>query len=494
MELERRLPATANAVLKPCMDMRQLFVDNIFVEDDMLCYDAGSEGNPGLYVGVEPASPSRAYFEVELIGMGTADLVLGFLCPSGTGMHQWDCALSLACRVSQGRLSECESCMPGVACRPGDRIGCGLAFDPKVRFRNWGTVVTFFIIHNGKEVGRSTSLVSGRLHPAIVMRDPGHQVRLLGDGRPTSCSLTEDALMCVDSNEDEWLRLHDVHLNGPVLEYSGRGTSMVDVGLAQTRSPLSTTNHYFELEILDPGEKCCIAIGLAHRDYPRYRHPGWNEGSIAYHADDGKIFVGSGVGSRFGPKCQKAALPPQVADSSFPEAGFGEVASESLKMGADLVTDTSVALSTETDAVARSEPLDALTSTPRFQKVAPHSVDRQRLRENPEVQLGDMHTSGDIMGCGILFPREYVEPNEPNRDAIDNDDKGRLEGDDNDEYDFMKYDVIPLEGTLVQVFFTLNGVHVGRREIAMPQGGFFPTVGMLSRKEKVKVDLHPLTG
>lgn len=98
------------------------------------------------------------------------------------------------------------------------------------------------------------------------------------------------------------------------------------------------------------------------------------------------------------------------------------------------------------------------------------------------------------MGCGILFPREYVEPNEPNRDAIDNDDQGRLEGDDNDEYDFMKYDVIPLEGTLVQVFFTLNGVHVGRREMAMPQGGLFPTVGMLSLKEKVKVDLHPLTG
>lgn len=406
MELERRLAAPAGAVLKPNMDMRQLFVDNILVDDDMLSYDEGSEGNPGLYVGVEPASPSRAYFEVELVGMGTSDLVLGFLCPSGTGIHQWDSALSLACRVSQGRLSECESCMPGVACRPGDRIGCGLSYDPEVRFRNWGTVVTFFITHNGKEVGRSTSLVSGRLHPAIVLRDPGQQVRLLGEGRPTSCSLTEDALMCVDSNEDEWLRLHDVHLNGPVLEYSGRGTSMVDVGLAQTRSPLSTTNHYYELEILDPGEKCCIAIGLAHRDYPRYRHPGWNEGSIAYHADDGKIFVGSGVGTRFGPRCQK----------------------------------------------------------------------------------------GDIMGCGILFPREYVEPNEPNRDFVDNDDQGRLEGDDNDEYDFMKYDVIPLEGTQVQVFFTLNGVNVGQREVAMPQGGLFPTVGMLSLKEKVKVDLHPLTG
>ena len=77
------------------------------------------------------------------------------------------------------------------------------------------------------------------------------------------------------------------------------------------------------------------------QDYPRDRHPGWNKGSIAYHAgalpfpsfveiylkinhlnlnftlrdknpmvisDDGKIFIGSGVGDPFGPRCHKGRI------------------------------------------------------------------------------------------------------------------------------------------------------------------------------------------
>ena len=39
----------------------------------------------------------------------------------------------------------------------------------------------------------------------------------------------------------------------------------MDVGLAQARQPLSTRRHYFELEIVDAGEKCYIALGLARR-------------------------------------------------------------------------------------------------------------------------------------------------------------------------------------------------------------------------------------
>ena len=37
-------------------------------------------------------------------------------------------------------------------------------------------------------------------------------------------------------------------------------------------------SHYFEIEIVDPGSSCYIAIGLARKDYPRNRHPGWNKG------------------------------------------------------------------------------------------------------------------------------------------------------------------------------------------------------------------------
>ncbi|KAK2144809.1 hypothetical protein LSH36_729g02064 [Paralvinella palmiformis] len=44
------------------------------------------------------------------------------------------------------------------------------------------------------------------------------------------------------------------------------------------------------------------------------------------------------------------------------------------------------------------------------------------------------------------------------------------------------------------VFFTRNGKTVGQREVSIPRGGFFPTVGMLSSDEKVRADLRPLTG
>jgi len=45
----------------------------------------------------------------------------------------------------------------------------------------------------------------------------------------------------------------------------GRGKSIIDVGLAQARHPLTTRYYYFELQIVDPGENCYVAIGLAHR-------------------------------------------------------------------------------------------------------------------------------------------------------------------------------------------------------------------------------------
>lgn len=50
-----------------------------------------------------------------------------------------------------------------------------------------------------------------------------------------------------------------------LLEYVGKGKSIVDVGLAQARQPLTTRRHYYELEIVDAGEKGYIALGLARR-------------------------------------------------------------------------------------------------------------------------------------------------------------------------------------------------------------------------------------
>ena len=56
-------------------------------------------------------------------------------------------------------------------------------------------------------------------------------------------------MMMVDSCEDDWLSLHDIRLNGPILEYVGRGKSVADVGLAQAKHPICTRHHYFEIEV-----------------------------------------------------------------------------------------------------------------------------------------------------------------------------------------------------------------------------------------------------
>ena len=46
----------------------------------------------------------------------------------------------------------------------------------------------------------------------------------------------------------------------------------------------------------------------------------------------------------------------------------------------------------------------------------------------------------------------------------------------------------------LQVYFTRNGKIIGKKEVLLPKGGFYPTVGMMSSQEKVRVELKPLSG
>ena len=103
--------------------------------------------------------------------------------------------------------------------------------------------------------------VSG-LYPAVGLRSENEEVRLLTDMMWESHG---DVSMSVDNLDEEWSRLHDVRVNGQLLEYTGCGKSIADVGLAQARHALSTRSHYFELEIMDQGESCYIAIGVARK-------------------------------------------------------------------------------------------------------------------------------------------------------------------------------------------------------------------------------------
>uniref|UniRef100_A0A8C7CTC4 SPRY domain containing 3 n=1 Tax=Oncorhynchus kisutch TaxID=8019 RepID=A0A8C7CTC4_ONCKI len=354
-------------------------------DGDVLSYQGNSD-EVGCYVAPRPLSKGNCYFEVTIVDTGVRGMIAVGLVPQYYKLdHQpgW-LPHSVAYHADDGKLYNGNTVGQqfGPKCNRGDRIGCGIYLESLILFH------------------------TPALYPAVGMHSLGEEVQL---DLQAEWGMEEDGLMMVDSHEDEWGRLHDVRVTGTLLEYVGKGKSIVDVGLAQSRLPLNTRCHYYELEITDAGEKCYIALGLARRNYPKNRHPGWSRGSIAYHADDGKLFQGSGVGDAFGPRCFE----------------------------------------------------------------------------------------GDVMGCGIMFPRDYI------LDSGDDSDDGDLEvwpkqrrvqnelymNDEDEEEDGEEK-----EGSKVMVFFTRNGKVVGRREVAVPAGGFYPTIGMMSTGEKIRVDLHPLSG
>ncbi|XP_028266254.1 SPRY domain-containing protein 3 [Parambassis ranga] len=381
-------------------------------DGDILSYQGNSE-EVGCYVAGHPLSKGNCYFEVTIVDTGVRGTIAVGLVPKFYRLdHQpgW-LPYSVAYHADNGKLYNGNPVGQqfGPKCARGDRIGCGIHSE-----NIEGGFTTVFFTKNGKEVGSVEVPISAEgLFPAVGMHSMGEEVKV--DLQAEWFLEEDDSMMMVDSHEDDWGRLYDVRVSGTLLEYVGKGKSIMDVGLAQARQPLTTRCHYYEVEIVDAGEKCYIALGLARRDYPKNRHPGWSRGSVAYHADDGKIFHGSGIGDAFGPRCFK----------------------------------------------------------------------------------------GDIMGCGIMFPRDYILDGEGDMDDWDqlevhpgqagvqnfvylNDEEE--EEDDGDEVEQEQ------EGRKVTVFFTRNGKLMGRREMVVPPGGLYPTVGMLSSGEKVKVDLHPLSG
>lgn len=391
--------------------------------------DSGDSFSFSLQVSYEPQNDRRAKCGI-IVGLVSGDH------PPGVppGMHPGSYGLC----VGDGSIFHerpRSQAFSAYIFKPGDKIGCEIR--PSSKSQHYSHHIVFYA--NGKKLGFPVPvrLPEDGMYPAFSLTKAGERVKLLGD--LARAPEKEADMMLVDgSEEEEWVRLHDIRLSGNVLEYTGRGSGDYDVGLAQAKTPISTRNHYYEIEIVDPGKKCYIAIGLARKGYPKRRHPGWKKGSIAYHADDGKVFMGSGKGAPLGPTCHK----------------------------------------------------------------------------------------GDIMGCGILFPRNYEsksdseEELEQQQRAFSDGGGGRqgdpedrlamllghrgdraldlgldeIASDSGEEEEWWPDQSLVQTGVKVQVYFTRNGKVVGRKDVKIPKGGFYPTIGMMSCQEKVRVDLRPLSG
>ncbi|KAK2193691.1 hypothetical protein NP493_8g05025 [Ridgeia piscesae] len=350
---------------------------------------------------MSPLKPGNCYFEMEVLDPGEECHIMVGLVPGNKPRdkpHNWKTDTTAYYR-SDGKLHTTDGGVQqkfGLPWVAGDVVGCGIKLDGVAHSRADKTRIQVFFTVNGQKLCTlHAHLPPDGLHPAIGMcthSPEGARVRLSLNASWESSDIIP---MSIDTWEEDWVRQHGIRLNGQLLEYTGRAPT---VGLAQTSHPLDTRNHYFEIEIVDPGVACHIAIGVARKDYPKNRLPGWNKGSIAYHADDGKIFIGNGFGEPFGPKCYR----------------------------------------------------------------------------------------GEIMGCGILFPREYkaeVDMCENLSLAAANEEDHYHSSDSEDDDDDEGVD--QEGGTKVQVFFTRNGKTIGKREIRIARGGFYPTIGMQTPNEKV---------
>ena len=240
---------------------------HISVQGSILAFQAEpeaiGEAAHGVYVSGKVLSPEANYFEVDILDKG-ASLHLTFSIGIVSRLFSLE---SLPGRVNDSyafypgdgflfRGKEVGSPF-GSRAEIGDKIGCGIRFAPPLSAHSQVDKNSFpvsasnsghlFFTHNSKEIGSMPiNIPPGGFYPSISISSPGESLSLRSNLRFIK---EEDIMMMVDNCDDDWLALHDIRLNGPVLEYIGKGKSLVDVGLAQAKQPISTRHHYFEIEV-----------------------------------------------------------------------------------------------------------------------------------------------------------------------------------------------------------------------------------------------------
>ncbi|KAL9952839.1 hypothetical protein ACROYT_G040152 [Oculina patagonica] len=82
-----------------------------------------------------------------------------------------------------------------------------------------------------------------------------------------------------------------IRIEGLLLTYDGgKGKWGRDTNGARYLKPFSPEFPHFEVIILETGGKRLLGIGAVEQDYDTSEMPGWENGSVGYHADDGIIY------------------------------------------------------------------------------------------------------------------------------------------------------------------------------------------------------------
>ncbi|CAG8562848.1 17073_t:CDS:2 [Dentiscutata erythropus] len=87
------------------------------------------------------------------------------------------------------------------------------------------------------------------------------------------------------------------------VKYIGPGRNWVDAASirANYSIPPEVGLYYYEMTVVNCGDRGCIGIGLSKPATRLNRMPGWEPNTIGYHGDDGNLYCERGTGAKFGP-------------------------------------------------------------------------------------------------------------------------------------------------------------------------------------------------
>ncbi len=415
----------------------------------------GEGGSVGVVKILEPMSPMLNYYEYEIVDKGQK-------CAIGVGVGELGYPLDrmpgwnrngIGYHADDGRMFYQTGWGKafGQTCTVGDRMGCGVDFEADC---SYGYVNVFFT-KNGEQVEDPITIkrpIYG-LYPLIGLHSKGEKVRYLGHWNRTPDG-NQEPMDQDNSPKTFWLRANGVKFleDGLTVEYAGDGLDRQDGAVAQANFCMDHTNHYFEIEILNSGREGWLAIGLAKTSYPLHRHPGWNKGSVGYHADNGHLYKEKGHGEPFGPSCTA-----------------GDVMGCGIRFTPGAEDLLSGAVGIDSDSEEDSSELEDIYGY--------EESDEDLTDEEPDFNSTDEEDEEflDLYREERLFRRARLRPPKPILKR-EHSKKGEAE-----------------EHTCV-VYFTRNGDKVGETECTVPKGGFYPIVAMLSQGEKLRANFNPLSG
>ena len=248
--------------------------------------------DPGILQAAEPLTRKHCYFTLSIISCVHC-VSIGIAPRISTAAHNTSSVGAGGIMYSSsGQLSVyshggARRTMSLERCSVGDTMTCGIEYE--------GSLPSLVKLFHNETMISSQKIPSpfshAPLYSTFSLDQPGDVIRIDLD--------TEEPMIPYDSDIIGWWRTSNVTIKNGIIMYAGKqNTKRLPIGFAQVAQTIDgQTLSYYEVEILQTGQKCRISVGMATPCYSIEAHPGWYADSVAFHGDDGRLFnaVGKGV-------------------------------------------------------------------------------------------------------------------------------------------------------------------------------------------------------